>query len=68
MLAQEGRCLLITVCCQFFNCPEEITRTSIMNILMTVLQLPMAQQLLALPQVRLEINAWSLNMCRLLRN
>jgi hypothetical protein len=67
-LVKEGRCLLLSVCCQFFNCPEEITRTSTMNILMTVLKLPVAQKLLALPLVREEIAAWSLNMCRLLRN
>jgi hypothetical protein len=32
------RSMLITICCQFFNCPEEITRTSIMNILMNILK------------------------------
>lgn len=67
-IIKDGNCLLLSLCCQFFNCPEEITRTSIMNILMTVLKLPIAHELLSYPQIRSDIRRWSLNMCRLLRN
>lgn len=59
---------MITICCRFFNCPEEITRTLIMNILMNILKLPITGKLFSYPKIRQEISEWCMNMCRLFRN
>lgn len=38
----KKQCLLLDLSCKFYNCKEEITKTSIMNVVMTILQQPYA--------------------------
>jgi hypothetical protein len=45
---ENDQCLLIDICCKFFNCPEEITRTSVMNILMSMMKEPFMEKVLSI--------------------
>lgn len=67
---KDGRCLLIEICCKFFNCIEEITKTSIMNILLTILQFPYAEKLIYNEDGELKesLRLWGKHLCELFRN
>lgn len=66
----EGHFWLFEIGCKFFNCPEDIPKTTILNIIMSLLKITKFREdtINTIELLKETLKEWCIKMCKLFRN